>query len=72
VLIDMILLHLASNLSSNEDGVGIICELPIGSAKFEYSGTSYGGILDYLVVNGPQDSIGQDQTHYFVCVLTLY
>jgi len=53
----MILLHVISNMSDSRTTVGIVPEYRINATKLDQTTTSYGGVIDYLIVNGPPDTI---------------
>jgi hypothetical protein len=57
ILVNIILLHVVSNISNVEVDVGIVPEFRMDSTRFEYAPTSYGGIIDSLIVKGPPASI---------------
>jgi len=46
-----------SNLSGDGVGMGVVPEFRMEATRFEYSATSYGGIVDYLLVKGPAPEI---------------
>jgi len=55
-LVNIILLHVVSNISSVEVDVSIVPEFRMDSTRFEYAAT-YGGVVDFLIVKGPPASI---------------
>jgi hypothetical protein len=57
ILVNAILLHVVSNISSTEVDVSIIPEFRMAATRFEYAATSYGGVVDFLIVKGPPASI---------------
>lgn len=61
ILVNAILLHIVSNLSRNGVDVSIVPEFRMEPTRFEYAATSYGGIVDFLIVKGPPASIGQNE-----------
>ena len=60
VLVNAILLHIVSNISDAEVDVGIIPEFRMESTtQFEYAATSYGDVVNFLIVKGPPASISK-------------
>ena len=58
-LANAILLHVVSNISGTEVDVSVIPEFRMAATtRFEYAATSYGGIVDFLIVKDPPASIG--------------
>ena len=58
-MIDAILLHIVSNLSSGEVKIGIIPKFQIKSTQFECVATTHESVVDFLIVKGPFDDIGK-------------
>jgi hypothetical protein len=58
-LVNAILLHVVSNISGVEVDVSIVPEFRMESTRFEYAATSYGGVVDFLIVKGPPASISK-------------
>ena len=58
-MVNAILLHIVSNISDAEVDVGIIPEFRMESTRFEYAATSYGGVVDFLIVKGPPATISK-------------
>jgi len=58
-LVNVILLHIVSNISGVEIDVSIVPEFWMESMRFEYAATSYGGFVDFLIVKGPPASISK-------------
>lgn len=56
-MVNAILLHVVSNISGFDFDVSIVPEFRMESTRFEYAATSYGGVVDFLIVKGPPDSI---------------
>ncbi|KAM6495938.1 hypothetical protein JOM56_008644, partial [Amanita muscaria] len=54
-LVNIILLHLASTMESNESRLNIVPEFPIPQTVFKTSTGkhSFGGVVDYLLASGP-------------------
>jgi hypothetical protein len=59
ILVNMVLLHVTSNMSDSQTAVGIVPEFRINATKLEQTTTSYGGVIDYLIVNGPPSTISE-------------
>ena len=59
VLVNAILLHIVSNISDAEVDVGIIPEFQMESTRFEYAATSYGDVVNFMIVKGPPASISK-------------
>lgn len=57
VLVNIILLHVVSKISGTEVDVSIVPEFRMDATRFEYAATSYGGVVDYLIVKGPPAAI---------------
>jgi hypothetical protein len=55
----MVLLHVTSNMSDSQTAIGIVPEFRINATKLEQTTTSYGGVIDYLIVNGPPSTISK-------------
>ena len=76
ILVNAILLHVVSNISGTEVDVSIIPEFRMAATRFEYAATSYGGVVDFLIVKGPPASIGQYQMNiahiFFACSFYYY
>src|ERR1700685_3324802 len=45
--------HVVSNISGAEVDISIVPEFRTESTQFEYAATSYGGVVDFLIVKGP-------------------
>jgi hypothetical protein len=58
VLINAILVHIASNLDTAVQGVAIAPEFRIPSTVLESGGSSYAGAVDYLMVLGKPSITG--------------
>jgi len=56
-LVNAVLLHVVSNISGVEFDVSIVPEFRMEATRFEYAATSYGGVVDFLIVKGPPASI---------------
>ena len=52
---------MVSNISGVEVDVSIVPEFRMEPTRFEYAATSYGGVVDYLIVKGPPASISKDE-----------
>lgn len=59
ILVNMVLLHVTSNMSDSKTAVGIVPEFRINATKLEQTTTSYGGVIDYLIVNGLPSTISK-------------
>ncbi|KAF8589241.1 hypothetical protein K439DRAFT_1628944 [Ramaria rubella] len=57
VLVSAILLHVLSNLSHSGANVSLIPDFHMAPTRFEYAPTSYGDIIDFLIVRGPPVSV---------------
>jgi len=53
-----------SNISGVEVDVSIVPEFRMEPTRFEYAATSYGGVVDYLIVKGPPASISKDEFYF--------
>ena len=51
---------MVSNISGVEVDVSIVPEFRMAPTRFEYAATSYGGVVDFLIVKGPPASISKD------------
>lgn len=58
-MVNAVLLHVVSNISGVEADVGIVPKFRMEPTRFEYAATSYGGVVDFLIVKGPPASIGK-------------
>jgi len=58
-MVNMILLHLISNMSDSRATVGIVPEFRIDATRLKQTPASYGGVVDYLIVNGPPNIISK-------------
>jgi hypothetical protein len=56
-LVNAILVHVVSNISGVEVDVGIVPEFRMDSTRFDYTATSYGGVVDFMIVKGPPASM---------------
>lgn len=68
-LVNAIIMHVVSNISDPNIEVGVIPKFHMEPKRFEYAATSYGGVVDFLIVKGPPDNISQftDIAILFVC-----
>ena len=57
----MILLHVVSNITVAEVDASIVPEFQMDLTRFGYTAaaTSYGGVVDFLIVQGPLAFIGK-------------
>ena len=60
-MINIILLHVVSTISDFEVDVGIIPKFQMEMTRFEYATTSYGGLVDFMIVKGPPSSISKSR-----------
>ena len=58
-MVNVVLLHVVSNISGLEVDVSIVPEFRMDSTKFEYAATSYGDVVDFMIVKGPPASISK-------------
>ena len=56
-MVNIILLHVVSKIGGTEVDVSIVPEFRMDATRFEYAATSYGGVVDYLIVKGPPAAI---------------
>ena len=68
-MVNAILLHIVSNISDAEVDVGIIPEFQMESTRFKYAATSYGDVVNFLIVKGPPDSISKYDIKNSDCIL---
>ena len=63
-MVSAVLLHVVSNISGVETDVSIVPEFRMESTRSEYGATSYGGVVDFLIVKGPPASISKYEIQF--------
>ena len=56
-MINIILLHVVSKIGGTGVDVGIVPQFQMDATRFEHAATSYGSVVDYLIVKGPPAAI---------------
>ena len=69
--VNMVLLHVISNMGDSHTAFGIVPEFRINATKLEQTTTSYGGVIDYLIVNGPPSTISKYPIPLWLDVYTI-
>ena len=59
ILVNSILLLVILNIIGVEVYISIVPEFRMESTRFEYATTSYGGVVDFLIVKGPPAAISK-------------
>jgi len=62
MMINAMLLHVASNLDSAENGVAIAPEFRIDDTRLEPTGYTYGGVVDYMIIFTDRSTRGTSDT----------
>jgi len=62
MMINAMLLHIASNLNSAENGVAIVPEFCIDNTQLEPTGYTYGGVVDYMIIFTDRSTRGASDT----------